>query len=256
MTKQISVSCLGKQGRFGNQLWQYAFAKTYALENGFDLQVPSDWMGRKLFNITDPPLTEIFPKTELDELPIEKHSIDLNGYYQHQRFADCMDVDQVKAFFKFKDIWLDNFSKSKEYYIVCHFREGDFNILPQYCTIKPRSYMDAARDFGYNTNDVVCVAEGLKKSEDSRNYSEDKTYGGNIDFLYDFFLLMNADIIFRSNSTFSWWAAFLSGENTKVYSPIVQGLAGQRSVPVKFVEGNWPCHMEIDERHSDIYFGK
>ena len=255
MKKQISMSSLGNNGRFGNQLWQYAFAKTYAVTNDYELQIPSDWMGRELFDINDPPITDKFNQTELDAIPTGQHSIDLFGYYQHQKYADTMDVSQVKSFLTFKDIWLERFPKESEYYIACHLRQGDFNVLPNYCTINPDSYIKAVQDFNYSTEDIVFVAAEIKHNDDSRNYSKNKTWHGSIDFLFDFFLLYNADVLFRSNSTFAWWASFLSDKKDTTYSPFVQGLSGQRNVDVNFIKGNHPCHMEIDSRHSDIHFG-
>ncbi len=59
------------------------------------------------------------------------------------------------------------------------------------------------------------------------------------EFLRDFFALYNADILFRANSTFSWWAATLGNAQNEVYSPVVEGLVGYQN-QVKFVKGNWP----------------
>ena len=255
MRNKITMRSLGSNGRFGNQLWQYAFAKTYAIKNDYELQVPSNWLGRTLFDIPDPPVKEEFKSIELDAFPDGEHSIDLHGYYQHQKYADYMDVDEVRGFFKFKDVWLERFPKVKDYYVACHLRQGDFNVLPNYCTIHPRAYVSSVVKYGYDPEDIVWVSEEIKHEDDTRNYSDDKSWHGNISFLYDFFLLFNADVLFRSNSTFAWWASFLSNKELS-YSPVVQGLAGKRNIDVDFVLGNWPCHMEIDSRHSDIHFGK
>ena len=49
----VSLSSLGHIGRFGNQLFQYAFVRLYAREHGLVAQVP-DWIGRDLFDLDDP----------------------------------------------------------------------------------------------------------------------------------------------------------------------------------------------------------
>jgi hypothetical protein len=64
-----------------------------------------------------------------------------------------------------------------------------------------------------------------------------------LEFMRDFMDLYNADVLFRANSTFSWWAGTLG--NAKVYSPIVDGLTGHQK-DVKFVEGNWPRCVGLD----------
>jgi hypothetical protein len=65
-----------------------------------------------------------------------------------------------------------------------------------------------------------------------------------LEFVTDFFALLNAEVLFRANSTFSWWAATL-GHAQKVYSPVVDGLSGYQT-NVKFIEGNWPRCVSMD----------
>ena len=56
----ITMSCLGKRGRYGNQVFQYAFLRTYAKRYGLDYQCPP-WIGQRLFGHEDPPLSEALP---------------------------------------------------------------------------------------------------------------------------------------------------------------------------------------------------
>ena len=67
-------------------------------------------------------------------------------------------------------------------------------------------------------------------------------------FLPDFVALMQADVILRANSTFSWWAAALS--NARVLAPIVGDLCGKQDV--SFVEGNWPRCAHTDRTGVQI----
>jgi hypothetical protein len=67
------------------------------------------------------------------------------------------------------------------------------------------------------------------------------------DWLEDFLKLYFARTIFRANSSFSWWAAFLSPTAT-VYSPVVDrrliyGVDGHEEVEYEFVPGNHPHWM-------------
>ena len=135
MSNIIQISCLGDMGRFGNQLWQYAFAKTYANKTNSILEVPADWIGRRLFNIEDPVISKQLPRTEIDYMPSGETNIDLYGYYQHQKFADTMDADEVREWYTFKPEWEEMFPKVKDYYIAAHIRRGDYNVMPSYCTV-------------------------------------------------------------------------------------------------------------------------
>jgi len=67
------------------------------------------------------------------------------------------------------------------------------------------------------------------------------------DWLEDFLRLYFARTIFRANSSFSWWAAFLS-PCARVFSPIIDkqhiyGVDGLEEIEVDFVEGNHPHWM-------------
>lgn len=64
----IATSSLGAIGRFGNQVFQYAFAALYADRHGLALETP-DWIGRRLFGRRDLPLSRPRPvvlETEFD----------------------------------------------------------------------------------------------------------------------------------------------------------------------------------------------
>jgi hypothetical protein len=76
------------------------------------------------------------------------------------------------------------------------------------------------------------------------------------DWLEDFLRLYFARTIFRANSSFSWWAAFLSPQ-ARVFSPVldvqhIYGVDGMEEISVEFVEGNHP-HWMFD--NEDIVIG-
>ncbi len=67
------------------------------------------------------------------------------------------------------------------------------------------------------------------------------------DWLEDFLRLYFARTIFRANSSFSWWAAFLA-PRARVFSPVldkkhIYGVDGMEEISVDFVEGNHPHWM-------------
>lgn len=225
---RIQISCLGNFGRLGNQFFQYAFAKAYAKKCNAILEIPTNWIGRKLFNIDDPIISKPLPKTSLDIVPWGKTNIDLFGYFQ---FKDCYNLysqQEVKTWFNFKDKWLNLFPK-KENYIACHLRRGDYEDKYSgiYCVITQKSYLLACEKFNLDVNKIIWVSEEIKKN----NIECDRE---NISFLPDFMTLYNADILVRANSCFSLWAGILNGN--EVYSPIVAGKTGIQDV--EFTKGN------------------
>ncbi len=67
------------------------------------------------------------------------------------------------------------------------------------------------------------------------------------DWLEDFLRMYFARTVFRANSSFSWWAAFLA-PHARVFSPIVNrrhiyGVDGTQELDLAFVEGNHPHWM-------------
>lgn len=50
---RVTMSTLGANGRFGNQLLQYGFLRMYAEVHGLAAEAP-DWIGRDLFDLDDP----------------------------------------------------------------------------------------------------------------------------------------------------------------------------------------------------------
>jgi hypothetical protein len=100
------MSRLGKNGRFGNQIFQYFFLKLVEIELGYEISAPT-WFGNAIFNLdkTTPikecancfPIESFQNKKDFPELHLEKikeiaslhnvHHIDISGYFQyHTRY--------------------------------------------------------------------------------------------------------------------------------------------------------------------------
>ena len=234
MGKRIQMSYLGRFGRFGNQLFQYAFAKSYAEKYNCTLEIPKNWVGRKIFkNIDDPPISNPLPKTKLDIIPWGRKNIDLFGYFCAPEFVQFLTRKKLKKWFQIKDKRTDLFPKSEKY-LAAHLRRGDyttqFSFL--YCTVSKKSYLETISRFKLDKYKVKWVSENNKKQHPLCEKE-------NISFLPDFITLLNADVILRANSSFSFWAAVLS--DGEVYSPVVKKKTGKNDV--EFVRGNYPAML-------------
>ena len=85
----VSMRTLGENGRFGNQLLQYAFLRLYAERHGLSSE-SADWIGRDLFDLDDPwpvanrPAVDEADRDLLSELATSVPSLknhDLHGYF-------------------------------------------------------------------------------------------------------------------------------------------------------------------------------
>jgi hypothetical protein len=195
----VTISCLGNYGLFGNQLFQYAYARAFAQELGAELHTP-DWIGRQLFIGVDEPIMQ------------NKGDIDLFDYFQNPEHLALLSKKKVKEWFRFK-----NPPKVQKHNVIFHKRRGDYlTHANQYAIVSDDSYIKGAEKFNLD------YTEALVLDQD------------NPDFLTDFCLMMHCNNLFRANSTFSWWAATLG--DCQVYSPKVEDRTGL--VDVEFVKGN------------------
>lgn len=221
MPSVVQISCLGSMGRFGNCLFQYAFARAIAEKYSAVLQTPK-WVGQELFSLNDPPIEGHYPTCEFDDIP-EHGNVNLHGYFQNQRHIDYLSHSSLKKWFAFKDKWTEKFPVTIP--IAAHIRRGDYLISNAYCIVSEKSYVKACKEHGYKAEEIMWVREENAQPAD---------LPPELVFLRDFFTLKNASVLFRANSTFSWWASVLGDGIT--YSPVVGRRTGLHTV--KFVKGN------------------
>ena len=179
-----------------------------------------------------------------------------------------MKKQEVKDLFEFsyevKALESYQYWKSKSgTYDVAHLRRDDvsdpsFNnrYFQMYSTISLESYYKAFQKFGFDKNKIEFISDDYTKKwhVDRKStinlgwsYQEGSVYSKDImfDWLDDFLKMYFARTIFRANSSFSWWASFLS-PTAKVYSPIINEskIYGKNNVleelEVEFIEGNEP----------------
>lgn len=215
-------------GRFGNQLFCYAHGRAWAQRHGYQL-ITDAWIGEKIFQIE--PTWRIHP---------EKCDRVLSGYFQNQDDIRYTRKD-VREWFKFREPYMEVARQCSPDELLAHRRVGDY---PGYgfVVVSKKSYTDAAKQFGYDPEKLRFITE--------ENPTQWNGFGGDLAFLPDFIRLMRARVLFRGNSTFSWWAATLG--TAEVYSPVVKGLAGGREQDCEFVAGNWPQMANLDFL-SDLY---
>jgi hypothetical protein len=242
-SRVIQFSQLGSFGRFGNQLFQYCYSKAYAEKHHCILQVPKNWIGRRIFNIDCPPINKKLRQIKSDSDPRGQVNIDLLGYFQAKKDLLQYSREDVRRWLVFQPDIIKNFQKPFDSYVACHIRHGDYlsnKVFKSiYCSVSKKSYELAIKKFGYSNRNIVYISE----EKPIRNSYFEKL---GIGFLEDFLTLCNADVLFRANSTFSWWASVLSAnENQKIYSPLVGSKIGL--CDVDFASGNYhkiydPCN--------------
>ena len=133
----ISMRTFGQNGRFANQLFQYAFLRFYAREHGLKVEIPS-WVGKYLFETTEDNISKEFvqviveTKAQLDAscdaAPLR--DVDFWGYFQDVDYY-CKDIDFFRHLFQpvpsIEQELMNSWASLREHDVVgLHMRYGDY----------------------------------------------------------------------------------------------------------------------------------
>jgi len=141
----ITMSRLGTHGQFGNQVFQYAFIRTYARRHAISYQLPP-WVGQYLFGHRDPPLTLKFDPS-IERLGPSRHELgygmpippggehvgrDWSGWGQYHTSWYRPDKDFIQSLFQIQEVlrpplqaaWQNLRSRGKTI-VGLHLRRGD-----------------------------------------------------------------------------------------------------------------------------------
>lgn len=229
------ISRLGRFGSFGNQLFQYCAGKALARRDGCALEVPADWIGRRIFKIDDPPIGDPLPTLGCDVMP-ERPGVDLWGYYQHPDFFRLYSEADAQTWLCLRPEWTA-ILKSIPWQFRAH-RRSYRGYQGVFCVVSEESYARAGEIDGIEIEEMVTDYCPQSRTD----------IPANIAFLWDFMRLMRSKVLYRGNSTFSWWAAVLGGLRF-VSAPLVGSLTGPQTVP--FAEGNWHPMVDIAKNCPD-----
>lgn len=200
-------------GRLGNNLFQYATVRSVAEKNGYEFALTGNGIDTGVMGLFDldygvisqSPAYAFHDNHCYNPLVWEIPDFTLmTGYYQSEKYFDEAKVRQ----------WFTpKFSVDSDP-AVCyiHFRGGDYNIPPWNSYQLPNSYyqeaMDRMRLINENLRFVVVtddIYEAVIRFPDLDIISNAKEH--------DFVLLYQAKYLIISNSSYSWWTAWLNTDN-------------------------------------------
>ena len=213
-------------------------------------------------------IAQVFPNSDNAYYYSGSPSTFCSGCFYHEAIFEPMTKKDILWLFEFSDEVKNSYSYNywkdrAGTYDVAHLRRDDvsdpeFNkkYIQWYSTISLNSYYRAFEKFGFDKNNIQLISDdhSNKWHEDRKpaallgwKYPEGSIYkqGLIFDWLDDFLKMYFARTIFRANSSFSWWASFLS-PTAKVYSPVINEskIYGKNNLfeelDVEFIEGNEP----------------
>lgn len=243
----ITFSQLGKYGRLGNQLFQYAALKGLSVKNGYDIGMmenmsSSSWHGQKCllsnFNLnyplvnssgrvyTQPGDSQSFDKNFFDL----EDGVDILGFFQNLNYFHFCE-HQIKEDLKINhevqkkcDEYLKRFNGT---IVSVHVRRGDNIEYNQSSQDVINTYIE--KSVGYFNDEVnfLIFTGGSRLSgednSDDVDYLKNTYHGDNVfysetnDPLMDFCLMTKCHHnIISHDSTFSWWAAYLNQHDDRI----------------------------------------
>lgn len=225
----ITFSKLGYRGRLGNQLFQIAFLVSYSKLYGHDLVLPP-WKYEKYFK-------QKLPKGEIKNTIFykEKHfpyykieldanrNYDIEGWFQTEKHFDEQIVqnqfifdDQLKS--KVKNLFKNAFKKTT---ILLSVRRGDFVGHENYYQVPFHYYLKALEKHFTNAKDcnIIVTSDNLDECEEHLKIPN-SFFAHGLSDIEQLCLGTMCDHFLISNSTFSWWQAWLGEkEHSKIVRP-------------------------------------
>jgi hypothetical protein len=222
----VTFSQLGKKeyGRLGNQMFQIASSIGIACENGLSYCFP-DWEydqyfeNRLPYKVLDNFKILNYTKSNFSLITLNKGNWDLRGFFQSEKFF----IDQeelIRHYFKPKQ-QIEKYINDKYGYLLhnktcsVHVRRGDYT--KQWFFFPPQSiefYRSAINKFDNDTQFLIF--------SDDIKWCKDNFFGSNIVFIenekdiIDIFLMSKCKDHIISNSSFSWWGAWLNPNDNKI----------------------------------------
>ena len=240
----IGYNHLGKNGRFGNQMFQYAALKGIARKHGYDFCIPSgpktedgfhdEENQHKLlmaFKMPKVKLVDMFPapyKKEsgatFDEDLFEncEDNVNLYGFFQTEKYFKHIE-DEIRTDFTFvKDI-MDPCTQAfgNEELIGLHIRRSDYVQKQSYHPLCTLDYYERALEKLPGNLPVVIVSDDPEWCADQDLFESDRfMVSESEDNIIDMCILSLCSYHIIANSSFSWWGAWLA-KSKKVIAPKV-----------------------------------
>lgn len=219
----ISYNSLGRRGRLGNQMFQYAALRGIANNLNYEFSIPK--VGHRLFDIF-----KMDGCKTREENKIVMQSLTHHGFeFDSNLFNNCPDHTDIFGYFQsekyfssIKQLILEDFTfinRDSEFLdlaknsVSIHVRRGDYLLLQSYHPVATMAYYKRAMDilgegpFILFSDDVEwCRSEDVFKDCTIIDVSDSEAM----------FLMSQSKHNIISNSSFSWWGAWLNTNKHKI----------------------------------------
>lgn len=240
----LAFNHLGRLGRLGNQMFQYASLRGIAARRGYDFGIPpsafSDiWLEHQLFEVFE--LPHLNPKNiklldngyapvakersfEFDELLFNQcpNDITILGYFQSEKYFNHI-ADSIREDFTFRPHILgpcQDMMSGVGDAISLHVRRTDYTTNPNHTALSIKYYEKALKEFPEDST-VIIFTDDVEWCQNQPLFAPDRfMIAENNPNSVDMCLMSLCKGHIIANSSFSWWGAWLS-KSAKVVAPSV-----------------------------------
>lgn len=230
---------LGKMGRLGNQMFQYATTFSLNKKNNTKFYTPDlncqlydtfPFLTSTKENILDNNFKYIFVPNEDVNFIYDKRFSNLptktilKGYFQSEfYFKDYTRLIRKEfSFSREVEIYCKNFLKKYFNENICsiHFRRGDYLNLSDFHTNLDLEYYKKAIEIIQKENkDTIFIVFSDDYDWCKRNLPDDFIIFDSFGYQYDLCAMTMCNSHIIANSSFSWWGAWLSKNSKKIIAP-------------------------------------
>jgi len=221
----ISFNSLGRSGRLGNQMFQYAALRGIASRHGYSYSIPyslfvNAWTDHQLntcFKLNKNIVYGATNNKTINEssFSFDEHifnncpdNIDISGYFQTEKYFAHIKNEIIKDF-----TFRINFDKPFNEYIALHVRRGDYVNQPNHHPVCSVDYYMNALSIIEDDIPIVIFSDDINWCKEN---IEASLYMENTTNIQDLYLMTQATHNIIANSSFSWWGAWLNQNPEKI----------------------------------------
>lgn len=240
----ITMSSFGHNGRLANQLFQYAAMLAISHKTKQPLSLPP-WKYSVFFNgkYPDQPAASDCIKIEEphfhyseDWLPKSEGNYNLKGYFQSELYFSEEMFDDIKDYLVFREAlsFKEDFiqktfekfqSQNPDYVhekpgIAIHVRRGDYVNNPNYAQLPVTYYILALMTYfpDWQEHNLIFFSDDIEYCKHHFGCLTN-AYFANGNEIEDLCLMSLFGKYILSNSSYSWWGAFIAGKASLVVRP-------------------------------------
>jgi hypothetical protein len=245
--KMITNFKIGFDGRFGNQIFQFAGLFGISRKIGYQLVIPENNLIGKNKNYNGSDFIEKFDlydcfkidtnflgiPTDIQRIYHEKtfhfdsnffsilDNSEIHGYFQSEKyFEHCK--DELLSNLQFREEILDISKELLPYQnkdlVSIHIRRGDYLNAPNYHPVVTKEYIDKSIDYINKNGEYhfVIFSDDIDWCEYTWSNKNNFTFFKSNSQFIDFCAMSLCKHHIISNSSFSWWSSYLSKSENKI----------------------------------------